>query len=67
MPDWLLPPVRPLCFCAGVKAGILTGSTLSSMKEGLSGPGVCPETPLFFLKSYLEFCSVCSRTVFLDA
>lgn len=29
--------------------------------------GFRPETPLFFLKSYLEFCSACSRTVFLDA
>lgn len=30
-------------------------------------PGVRPETSLSFLKSYLEFCSACSRTVFLDA
>ena len=36
-------------------------------RRAVRRPGVCPETPLFFLKSYLEFCSVCSRTVFLDA
>lgn len=29
--------------------------------------GARPEMSLFFLKSYLEFCSACSRTVFLDA
>lgn len=29
--------------------------------------GARPETSLSFLKSYLEFCSACSRTVFLDA
>lgn len=29
--------------------------------------GFRPETSLSFLKSYLEFCSACSRTVFLDA
>lgn len=30
-------------------------------------PGVRPETSLSFLKSYLDFCSACSRAVFLDA
>lgn len=29
--------------------------------------GARPEISLFFLKSHLEFCSACSRTVFLDA
>lgn len=49
MSGWLLPPVRPLCFCAGVKAGILTGSTLSSMKEGLSGgPVYVRKRPFLF-------------------
>ncbi|MFR1412326.1 MAG: hypothetical protein ACLSUW_08540, partial [Akkermansia sp.] len=36
-------------------------------RRAVRRPGVRPETSLSFLKSYLEFCSVCSRTVFLDA